>query len=116
MAVGLEDANRPCGADAVRMKEDHDLPDGFLVGPAADDPCGPHRAYARDLGEALGVSFNDLERALAEGSHDSLGHSWANASHLPGGEILLDPVDAGRSGGAEDVSFELETMNSVAQP
>jgi hypothetical protein len=65
------------------MKEDHDLPHGLLVGPAADDPCGPHRAYTRHLREALGACFDNLERELSESGHDALGHGRADPSHLP---------------------------------
>ena len=35
VAVGLEDANRPGRADPVGVQEDHDLPHGLLLGPAA---------------------------------------------------------------------------------
>ena len=45
-AVGLEDAHRPGGADSVAVKEDHDLPDDFLLSPGVRDPLGPNRANA----------------------------------------------------------------------
>ena len=51
-AVGLEDANRPGGADPVAVQEDHDLPDDLLLGPGVRDPLGPNRADARSPREA----------------------------------------------------------------
>src|ERR1700736_1113046 len=41
-AVGLEDADRACGAHAMAMQEDHDLPHDILLGPGAGDALGPH--------------------------------------------------------------------------
>src|ERR1700756_6023225 len=43
-AVGLVDAYRARGADAVAVQEQHDLPDDLLLGPAANNtlrPFGP---------------------------------------------------------------------------
>ena len=63
-----------------------------------------------------GVGLDDLERALAESSHDALGHGWADAAHLTGGEIFLDPLSPGRGRGLEHVRFELKPMHAVADP
>ena len=50
-----------------------------------------------------GRGLDDLERGLAKGRHDALGHGWADAAHLAGGEILLDPLSPGRGRGLEHV-------------
>ena len=116
VTVGLEDADRTRRADAVRVQEDHDLAHGLLFGPARHDLRGSPRADAGDLGEALGMGFDDVEGRFAERSDDALGHGGADAPHLAECEILLDSVRAGRRRGLEDVGLELEPMSPVADP
>src|SRR5918995_5322669 len=110
MTVGPEDANGSCCPNPMRMEEDHDLPHGLLLGPPRDDlRCAP-RANAGNLGQALGARLDDLEGALAKGSHDALGHRRTDAAHLTGREIPLDTLHPGRWGGLQDISLELEPM------
>ena len=65
-AVGLEDANRPGGADPVAVQEDHDLPDDLLLGPGVRDSFGPNCADARDLAKPIGLGLDDVEDLLPE--------------------------------------------------
>src|SRR5690349_13243072 len=60
-----------------------------------------------------GPGLDHLERVLAKGGHDALGHGRADAAHLPRGEILLDPLSPGRGCGFEHVGFELETVHAI---
>ena len=48
-AVGLEDAHRSGGADAVAVQEHHDLADDLLVGPGRGDLGRAHRSDALNL-------------------------------------------------------------------
>ncbi len=48
-AVGLVDAHRPRRADAIAVKEDHDLAHDLLLGPCIGDALGADRADARHL-------------------------------------------------------------------
>ena len=116
MAIGLEDANGPGGADPMGVQEDHDLPHGLLLGPARDDLRGPPRADAGDLLQALGAGLDDLEGVLAEGRDDALGHGRADAAHLAGGEVLLDALSPGGRGGLEHLGLELKPMRAVGEP
>src|SRR3954471_18788504 len=116
MAVGLEDANRSGGADPVRVQEDHDLANSLLLGPARHDARRPPGSNARHLGEALWAGLDDLERALAEGGHETLGHGRADAAHLTRGEIALDPLDACGRRGLEHVGLELKPMHAITDP
>jgi hypothetical protein len=72
-AVGLEDAHRAGRADTVAVQEDHDLADGFLVGPCGDDAVGALRRDAVDLVQALGLLLDDIEHRLAERPDQLLG-------------------------------------------
>ena len=92
-AVGLEDANRPRGADPVAVKEDHDLPDDLLLGPGVRDPFGPHRSDPGDLTESIGLGLDDVEDLVPEGLDHLLGVDRADAADHPRAQIFLDPVD-----------------------
>ena len=92
-AIGLEDANRPGGADPVTVKKDHDLPDDLLLGPGVRDPFGPNRADARHLAKPIGLGFDDVEDLLPEHFDHLLGVDRPDAPDHPRAEIFLDPVD-----------------------
>jgi len=92
-AIGLEDANRPGGADSVAVQEDHDLPDDLLLGPGVRDPPGSDRADARHLPKPIGLGLDNVEDLLPEGLDHLLGVDRPDAPDHPGAEIFLDPVD-----------------------
>ena len=93
-AVGLEDAHRPCGADAMAVQEDHDLAHDLLLGPGAGDALGAHRADAGHLAQAIGLGLDHIEHLLAESLHHLLGVDRADAADHAGAEILLDAVES----------------------
>jgi hypothetical protein len=80
-AVGLEDANRPGGADPVGVKEDHDLSDDLLLRPGVRDPFGSNRPDARHLSKAIGLGLDDVEDLLSERFKPS---SWLRPAQYPG--------------------------------
>ena len=92
-AVGLEDANRPGGADPVAVQEDHDLPDDLLLGPGVRDPLGPDGADARHLAQPIGLGLDDVEDLVSEGLDHFLGVDRPDAADHPRAEIFLDPID-----------------------
>ena len=89
-AVGLEDADRACGAHAMAVQEDHDLPHDLLLGPGTGDALGAHRADAGHLAQAIGLGLDHVEHLLAERLDHLLGVDRADAADHPGTEILLD--------------------------
>ena len=115
-AVGLEDANRPGGADPVAVQEDHDLPDDLLLGPGVRDPLGSNRADARHLAKPIGLGLDDVEDLLPEGLDHLLGIDGPDAPDHPGAEIFLDPVDRTRRRGLEKPRLELLPVGAIIDP
>ena len=115
-AVGLEDADRACGAHAMAMQEDHDLPHDLLLGPGADDALGAHGADAGHLAQAIGLRLDHVEHLLAERLDHLLGVDRADAADHPGTEIFLDALDRRRRRGAHEARLELLAMGSVVDP
>ena len=92
-AVGLEDTNRPRGADPVAVQEDHDLSDDLLLRPGVRNTLGPHHSDPDDLSKAIGLSLDDVEDLVSKGLDHLLGVDRADAADHPGAQIFLDPVD-----------------------
>jgi hypothetical protein len=92
-AVGLEDANRPGGADPVGVKEDHDLSDDLLLRPGVRDPFGSNRPDARHLSKAIGLGLDDVEDLPSERFNHLLGLDRPNTPDHAGAQISLDPID-----------------------
>jgi hypothetical protein len=115
-AVGLEDANRPGGADPVAVKEDHNLPDDLLLGPSIRDPFGSNRANARHLPKAIGFGLDDVEDLIPEGLDHLLGVDRPDAADHPGAQISFDPVDRARRRGLEKSRLELLPVGMIVDP
>ena len=115
-AVGLEDANRPCGSDPVAVQEDHDLPDDLLLGPGVRDPFGSNRADARHLAKPIGLGLDDVEDLLPEGLDHLLGIDRPDTADHPGAQIFLYPVDRTRRRGLEKPRLELLTVGAIIDP
>ena len=115
-AIGLEDPDSPRGADAVTVKEHHDLPHDFLFGPGRNDALGPDRANAVDLFQPIGLGFNDVEDLVAECLDHALGVGRPDSPDHPGGEIFLNSL-GGRWGRCfQEPGLELLAMVSVVDP
>jgi hypothetical protein len=98
------------------VKEDHDLPDDFLLGPSVRDPLGSNHTDARHLPKAIGLGLDDVEDLLPEGLDHLLGVDRPDAPDHPGAQIFLDPVDRARRRGLEKPRLELLTVGAVVDP
>ena len=103
-AVGLEDANRPRGSDAMAVQEDHDLADDLLLGPGVGDPFGANGADAGHLAQPFGLGLDDVEDLLPERLDHLLGVDRPDAADHSRAQILLDPVDRARRRGLEKLA------------
>src|SRR6266700_7328819 len=92
-AVGLVDAHRPRGANAMAVQEDHDLGDSLLLGPGSRDAAGSYRTDAVHLPQAIRLRLDDVEYLVAEGAQQLLGIDRTNAADHCRGEVLLDALD-----------------------
>ena len=115
-AVGLVDADRARGADAIAVQEQHDLADHLLLGPAPDDPLGALRADAGHLAQAARLLLDDFEHALAEGSDQLPRIDRPDAADRAGPEVFLDPLDRRRRLGFEERCPELDAARAVVDP
>ncbi len=68
LAIGLVDAHRARGADAVGLQKDHDLADDLLLGPGLGDALLALRADTAQRQQLLRVVLDDIEHSLAEGT------------------------------------------------
>ena len=115
-AVGLEDAHRPRGADAVAVQEDHDLADRLLISPGGDDAVGPLGPDAVDLLQACRRLLDDVEDLLAERLDQLLGVDRADALDHARGEVLLDALGGGRRCRAQKIGAELHAVGPIVDP
>src|SRR3984893_6931193 len=115
-AVGLVDAHRARGADAVAVQEQHDLTDHFLLGPTANDAVRPLRADPGDFTQPARLLLYDVEHGIAERAHQLLGIDRPNAADHARAEILLDPFDRRRRCGLQERGSDLEAMRAVIDP
>ena len=92
-AVGLEDANGPCRADAMLVEKHHDLPDDLLVSPGRGYPPGALGTDPFDLPQPLRRGLDDVEDVLAEMLHHAPCVDRADAPHHSRAEILLDALE-----------------------
>src|SRR5439155_342056 len=111
-AVGLVDAHRARGADAVAVQEQHDLADDLLLGPTANDALRPLRADPVDFAQAARLLLDDVEHGIAESAHELLRVDRPDAADHARAEILLDPL--GRRGccGFEERGLELDAVGA----
>ena len=115
-AVGPEYPHRPRRADAVAVQEHHDLADDLLLSPGVGDPLRPHLPDAGHLAQAFRLGLDDVEHLLAERPDKLAGVDRADAPDHAGAEILLDALDRGRLGCADEARLELLTMGAVVDP
>ena len=92
-AVGLIDSGCKRGGDIVRLKEEHDVFDFFLLFPGCNDFGYPFVADAGDFGETLRFILNDVERVCSELRDDFLCIDRAHTLDEAGAEILFNAVD-----------------------
>ena len=115
-AVGLEDADRSGGADAMAVQEDHDLAHDLLLGPGAGDALGAHRADAGHLAQAIRLRLDHIEHFVAECPDHLLGVDRADAADHAGTEVLLDAFGRRRRRSAQEARLELLAVGTVVDP
>ena len=115
-AIGLVDAHRARGADAVAVQEQHDLADHLLLGPAPDDPLGTLRADPGHLTQAARFLLDDVEHGFAEGANQLPRVDRPDTADHAGAEIFLDPLDRGRRRGFEERRPELDAARAIVDP
>ena len=116
LAVGLVDAHRPAGADAVAVQEHHDLPHGLLFRPRRLDPLPSYRPDAVNLTQPFRRRINNVEHLLAEGAQELLGVGRADAPDHAGRQILLYAVGRGRGRCAQEPRLELLAVCPIVDP
>ena len=89
--IGLVDAYRPAGADAVAVEEQHDLADLLSLLPCLRDPLpalGADPIYRFQFGGAV---FDHGENIGSKAPHQLLGENRADALDQAAAEVPLDP-------------------------
>src|SRR5215510_12278204 len=83
VAIGLVNPDSPCGPDAMRVQEDHDLPDDFLGLPRLDNSLFAFGANAIEVGQPFRRLFNDIKHLLTKRLDEFFGEVWANTFDHP---------------------------------
>ena len=81
-----------------------------------DDALGALGPDAGHLAQALGALLDDVEHRLAERLDQLAGVDRADALDHAGAEILLDALERGRRGGAQEGGLELQAVGAVVDP
>lgn len=116
VAVALLDLRRQVGGDAVALEKDQRLARRMRRLPALDDALRAHPSDARDLGEALWVAIDHVERVEAEGRDQAFRGRWSDAGQQAGGQVPLDAEEGRRPHRLEALGAELLAVPMVARP
>ena len=116
VAIFLVDFDRQRRGNAVRLEEDHDIFDRFLLLPRLLDATDALRPNADDVAQPLRVVVDNVQRRLAELVHDALGHLLADAADHARAEIALDALYRGGQGLLALLGLELPPVFAVARP
>ena len=100
----------------MAVQEQHDFPDGLLLGPGGENAGGANRPDALDLTQPVRRRLDDVEHLLAEGAYELLGVNRANAADHAGREVLLNSVGGIGKRSAQEPRVELLTMGAVVDP
>ena len=116
LPVGLVDADGPAGADAVAVKEDHDLPDDLLFCPGFLDAFPAFRTDAVQFLQPGGLRLDDVEDFLAKLAHQLLGVHRADPFDHAAAQVFLNALPAGWRTAAEQDRPKLAAEFSVLNP
>ena len=83
VAIGLVNADRPGRPDAMRVQEDHDLPNDLLGCPGLDHPLFAFGTNAVEFGQPFGCLLNDVKDLLPKGLDQFFGKVRADAFDHP---------------------------------
>ena len=88
----------------------------FCSAPGVGDPLRPNPADAGHLAQPLGLRLDDVEHLFAERPDQLAGVDRADAPDHARAEILLDPLDRGGRGRANEARPELLAVSAVVDP
>src|SRR5262245_12957767 len=91
--IGLINPDSTCGANPMRVQEDHDLPDDFLGLPRLDHSLFAFGANPIELSQPFGRLFNNVKDLFPEGLDQLFGKVRANTFDHPRAEILLNAFE-----------------------
>src|SRR5439155_18958353 len=92
VAIGLVDAGRPRGSNAVRLKENHDAAYGFLLLPALANALNTARTDPLDLLQERRAFVDNRQCPLTENFDDSAREVRSDALDEAGAEIASDAL------------------------
>jgi len=95
ISVGLEDADRPPGADSVAMQEEHDLADLHALLPGIGDPLPalwPNPAHGLEIGGVVANHLQDFgaevaDQLLRQDGPDSHDEAAAQVGQVPSAPV-----------------------------
>ncbi len=116
VAVGLVDAHRPGGADAMGLQKHHDLAHDLLLGPGAGHPLLALGPDALQLQQSFGLLLDDVEDLLAEGAHQLAGEMRADALDHARAQVLLDAFERRGRNDPQLLGLELKPVLAVVGP
>src|SRR2546426_4722607 len=116
IAIGLVNADRSGGANAMRVQEDHDLANDFLGFPGLNHPLLAFGANTVKVGQPFGRLLNDIEHLCPKGLDQFLGKVRANAFDHPRAQIFLDAFEGAGWDDTQGLCFELQTMRPIIHP
>src|SRR5262249_54223868 len=93
IAVGLVNPDSTRGPNAVRMQEDHDLSDHFLLSPCCNDPLSAFGTNAVEVRQPFGGLLNDVKYLRAKRLDEFVGEVGANAFDHARAEILFNAFE-----------------------
>src|SRR5262245_62096682 len=115
-AVGLVDAHRPAGANAVGVQEDHDIANDFLLGPGLFDLQPAPWPDAFNILKSPGFLFNDVENFFTEFLHQLFGINRSDSFDHAAAQIFFDTFARRRGGAGERVGPKLPAELAVLNP
>jgi hypothetical protein len=108
--VGLVDAHRPRGAQAVAVQEQNDAADRLLLGESLDDALRPPGTHPLHATQGLGLAGDHVEDALAEKIDEAAGADGADSVDETRPQVPLQPLGAGRCRDGQRLGAELDSI------
>ena len=114
--IGLINPDSTCGANPMRVQEDHDLPDDFLGLPRLDHSLLAFGANPIELSQPFGRLFNDVKHLLAKRLDEFFGKVRPDTFDHPRTQILFNAFEGTRRDDAEGLRLKLEPMRPIVHP
>ena len=98
------------------LQKHHDLPDGFLIGPAGGDALDPLGTDAVECAQPLGSVLDDIEDLLTERRDQLLGEMRADAFDHAAAKVFLDAFERAGRQDLQEGRPELQAVLAVSVP